>query len=201
MIKNTETKAHITEERNEGIFKHVREALDQTKVNLKDVKKALEETSPNKNEEIINRTNKLDERDTKIEELIDTLKRLQAEFENYKKRNDKERIEFATYAHADLIAKLLPIMDTFEIAFKSSADKEKFIEGMKMIYAQLASALESDGLRPIKAVGEKFDPYRHEVLMKEKSEKEDDTILEEFQKGYMFRDKVLRFSKVKISGK
>ena len=142
-----------------------------------------------------------DEKTQKIEELTDTLKRLQAEFENYKKWNSKEKTEFIRYAHADMISQLLPVLDSFEIALKSTSDKEKFIEGMKMIYAQFHSILESGGLKPIKATGEKFDPYMHEVLMKEESDKPEDTILEEFQKGYMLNDRVLRHSKVKVSGK
>ena len=145
--------------------------------------------------------NQLEEKNQKIEELTDTLKRLQAEFENYKKWINKERIELVKYAHADLIAKILPVLDSFEMALKSISNKEKFIEGIKMIYAQLYSILEAEGLKPMKSVGEKFDPYKHEVLMKEESNKPQETILEEFQKGYMLNDKVLRFSKVKLSGK
>ncbi len=136
-----------------------------------------------------------------IEELTDTLKRLQAEFENYRKRIEKEKAEFMEYASAGIIANLLPVLDTFEIAFKNTSDKEKFVEGMKMVYALLHTMLEAEGLKPIKALGEKFDPYRHEVLMKEKSEEPEDTILEEFQKGYMLNNKVIRHSKVKVSGK
>ena len=137
----------------------------------------------------------------KNEKLTDTLKRLQAEFENYKKRIDKEKTEFVKYAHADIIQSMLPVLDSFEIALKNTNDKEKFVEGIKIIYAQFHSILEAEGLKPIKANGEKFDPYKHEVLMKEESDKPEDTILEEFQKGYMLNDKVLRHSKVKISGK
>ena len=143
----------------------------------------------------------LEEKQQKIEELTDALKRLQAEFENYKKRIDKEKIEFVKYAHADMIAQLLPVLDSFEIALKNASDKEKFVEGIKIIYAQLYSVLKAEGLKPIKATGEKFDPYKHEVLMKQESEKPEETILEEFQKGYMLNDRVLRHSKVKISGK
>ena len=143
----------------------------------------------------------INETDRKIEELTDTLKRLQAEFENYKKWNAKEKTEFVKYANAELIAQMLPIIDSFEIALKNTNDKEKFVEGIKMIYAQLHSMLESQGLRPINAAGQKFDPYKHEVLMKEQSDKPDDTILEEFQKGYMLNDRIIRHSKVKISGK
>ncbi|MBS3105742.1 nucleotide exchange factor GrpE [Candidatus Woesearchaeota archaeon] len=144
---------------------------------------------------------KLEEKSSKIEELTDTLKRLQAEFENYKKWNAKEKVDFIKYAHADLIAQMLPVLDSFEIALKNTSDKDKFIEGMKIVYAQLHSMLEAEGLKPIKATGEKFDPYKHDVLMKEESDKPEETILEEFQKGYMINDKVLRHSKVKISGK
>ena len=143
----------------------------------------------------------LEEKSSKIEELTDTLKRLQAEFENYKKWNAKEKVDFIKYAHADLIAQMLPVLDSFEIALKNTSDKDKFIEGMKIVYAQLHSMLEAEGLKPIKATGEKFDPYKHDVLMKEESDKPEETILEEFQKGYMLNDKVLRHSKVKISGK
>src|SRR3989338_11569209 len=137
----------------------------------------------------------------KIVELTDDLQRLQAEFENYKKRTDKEKQEFFNYAKADLIAKLLPVLDTFEIALKNTKDHEKFAKGMEMVYAQIYSAFESSGLRQIKAVGEKFGPFRHEVLMKEECDKDEDIVLDELQKGYMLNDRVLRHSKVKISCK
>lgn len=143
----------------------------------------------------------VEEKNQKIEELTDSLKRLAAEFENYKKWNTKEKTEFVKYAHADIIAKMLTVLDSFEIALKNTNDKDKFIEGVKIIYAQFYSTLEAEGLKPIKAVGERFDPYKHEVLMKQESDKPDDTVLEEFQKGYMLNDKVLRHSKVKVSGK
>jgi molecular chaperone GrpE len=142
---------------------------------------------------------KLSEKDKKIEELTDTLKRLQAEFDNYQKRDKKEKAEFIRYIHADMTNHLLPIIDSFQLALKSNENTKKFFEGIKLIYTQLYSLLESQGMRPIKSVGEKFDPYRHEVLLKEKSDKEEGTILEEFQTGYMFKDKVLRYSKVKVS--
>ena len=142
-----------------------------------------------------------EEKNKKIEELTDTLKRLQAEFENYKKRIEKEKSEFAKYSSAMTIERLLPVLDSFEMAIKHTNEKEKFVQGIKMIYAQFVSTLEGLGLRPIKTDGEQFDPYKHEVLLKEESEKPDGAILEELQKGYMFHDRVLRFSKVKISGK
>ena len=143
----------------------------------------------------------LEEQQKKNEELLDRLKRLQAEFDNYKKWFQKEKIEVIKYANGELLLSLLPVLDSFDLAMKHSNDKEKFLQGMKMIYAQLNSVLQSSGMQPIKAEGEKFDPYKHEVLMKESSEKEEGAILEEFQKGYTLHDKVLRHSKVNISGK
>ncbi|MBL7055077.1 nucleotide exchange factor GrpE [Candidatus Woesearchaeota archaeon] len=143
---------------------------------------------------------KADEKE-EINELTDSLQHLQAEFENYKKRIDKEKQEFVKYAKSDLIVKLLPSLDSFELALKHTSDKEKFIKGTELIFAQIYSLLESEGLRPIKAIGETFDPYKHEVLIKQESDKEEDMILEELQKGYMLNDRVLRHSKVKVSKK
>ena len=174
--------------------------MEAKKEETKDKKTEKTEESK-KSDEKENLQEQLEEKTKKIEELTDTLKRLQAEFENFKKRIDKEKIEFVKYAHADVIASMLPVLDSFEIALKNTNDKEKFIEGIKIIYAQVYSVLEAEGLKPIKATGEKFDPYKHEVLMKEESDKPDDTVLEEFQKGYMLNDRVLRHSKVKVSGK
>ena len=114
---------------------------------------------------------------------------------------DKEKDEFVKFTKADLIHKLLPTIDTFEIALRNTKDKEKFVKGMEMVYAQLYSTLEAEGLRPIEALGKKIDPYLHEVMLKQKSDKEEGIILEEIQKGYMLNDKVLRHSKVKISEK
>lgn len=136
-----------------------------------------------------------------IADLTDSLQRLQAEFENYKKRVEKEKKEIVKYAEANLIYKLLPILDTFEIALRNTNDHEKFVKGVEMIYAQLFSALESEGLKPIESLGKKFDPYLHDVMLKQKSDKEDGIVLEELQAGYMLNGKVLRHSKVKISEK
>lgn len=132
-------------------------------------------------------------------ELIDTIKRIQAEFENYKKRVEREKSEFVKFANEELIKKLLPLLDSFEQALKSTADKEKFVKGVELIYAQAFSTLEQEGLKKIEAVGKKFDPYKHEALLKEKSEKE--AIIEEMQAGYQLNGKVIRTSKVKIGVK
>ncbi len=143
----------------------------------------------------------IDAKDAKIRELTDSLQRLQADFENYRKAVDRQRQDFFKYAHADVIEKLLPILDSFELALKNKDKQEDFIKGVELIFAQLYQLLEKEGLRKIEAEGKRFDPYRHEVLMTEKSDKEEDIILEELQKGYMLGDKVIRHSKVKVSKK
>ncbi len=135
----------------------------------------------------------------KLADLTGILQRLQADFENYKKRAEKERGELAKILACQFIAKLLPMLDTFEIALKNSQDKEKFIEGIKLVYAQFHSLLEAEGLKPIPAVGCRFDPCIHEVMLREHQDKEDGLILEEFQKGYLVGDRVVRTSKVKVN--
>ena len=137
-----------------------------------------------------------------ISHLTETLQRMQADFENYKKRLDKENNVFKKYATQDFILKLLPVLDSFELALRNAdAEKDKFVRGIEMIYAQFFSVLESEGLKPINAVGKKFDTYYHEALLQEKSDNEEDIVLEELQKGYVINERVIRFAKVKISKK
>ena len=132
-----------------------------------------------------------EKKEEKKDNYLEQLQRLQAEFENFRKRTEKERSEIFKSANEDLIVKLLGILDNFELAIKHIDDK-----GINMIYSELYSILESEGLKAIKAEGE-FNPEFHEALIQE--EGEDGKIIEEFQKGYMLNDKVIRASKVKIS--
>ena len=131
------------------------------------------------------------------EDYKDSLQRLQAEFENYRKRADRESASTCKYATADFVKKLLPTLDSFEMALKNPENNEKFVKGVELIYAQLYSLLEDEGMKRIDAKGLELDPYRHEVLMQEKSDK-DNVVLEEFQKGYEFKDMIIRHSKVKV---
>ena len=140
---------------------------------------------------------KKESKKTKEQELKETLQRVQADFENYKKRVERETEDFKKFASAELIGKLLPILDAFELSLKNSKDKEEFVKGIELIYAQLNEILGKEGLKKIEAVNQKFDPFLHEALMTEKSDK-DGLILEELQKGYMLGDKVIRHSKVKV---
>ena len=149
--------------------------------------------------EIKKEVKKADVKEERIAELTDSLQRLQAEFENYMKYVEKQKAEFVKYSKGDIISKLLPILDSFEMALKNTGDKEKFIKGTELIFSQLYQLLGSEGLKPIEALGKKFEPYNHEVLLSQESDKEEGTILEELQKGYTLGDRVIRHSKVKIA--
>ena len=141
---------------------------------------------------------KKDSKQAKIEELTDLIKRVQAEFEHFKKREENERKQFIEFSNAELIKNLLPVLDSIDSAKKNGDEEVK--KGIELIKKQLMEVLEKYGLNTIDAIGKKFNPEFHECLMHENnSEKEDGIILEELQKGFMLKDKVLRHSKVKIN--
>lgn len=143
----------------------------------------------------------LEELQKQRDETTTLLQRLQADFENYKKRCHKDYENITKHANKQLIANLLPILDSFQLGLKNTANKENFVKGIELIYSQFYSALEAQGLRRIDALGKKFDPYKHEVLLQEKSDKEEEIVLEELQTGYMLGDTVLRYTKVKVATK
>lgn len=127
-------------------------------------------------------------------ELTNLLKRIQADFENYKKRVEREKQEFVKYASAGFMYKLLSVIDSFEQAMKNCSD-----DGIKMLYSQLMDVLSKEGLKRVECVGKSFDPFLHEAMMQEVSDKEAGIILEELQTGFMFNDTVIRHAKVKVA--
>jgi len=137
---------------------------------------------------------------TEYNDIKETLQRLQAEFTNYRKRNEEDQKRFILMSNIELLKKLLPVMDNFEIALKAKTKGEDFVKGMEMIYTQLKEILGDEGLMPINASG-KFDPQLHEAVLTEESELEPNHIIQELQKGYKINDRVIRHSKVKISKK
>jgi len=136
-------------------------------------------------------------------EYLDHLQRLQAEFDNYKKRVDREKAELIEYASAKLVSELIDIMENLErgvTSAKESDDIDSIVKGMEMVSIQLKDILGSSGLKPIEAVGKKFDPHYHEAMMMTPTDEYPyNTVIEEFQQGYMMKDKVLRYSKVRVS--
>ncbi len=132
--------------------------------------------------------------------------RLYAEFENARKRMERERQEFVKYANEGLIAEFLSILDNLERSVEAAQakheDYEAFLKGVEMIMAQIHEMLKRNDVRPIEAKGLMFDPHRHEVLMQEETDgHEEGTVIEEFQKGYTLGERVIRTSKVKVAQK
>ena len=145
----------------------------------------------------------LEEKTRLAEDYLSQLKYLQADFENYKKMVAREREMYEMRATEELTKSLLPIIDNLEIAIasaKQNEDRASFVEGIELIYKDLMVVLGEEELKPIKAVGEKFDPYKHEVIMTVIDDGlPEDTVLEELEKGYMLGSKLIRTAKVKIS--
>ena len=146
---------------------------------------------------------KKDKKDEQIAELTDKLKRQLAEFENFRNRTDKEKSQMYAVGAKDVIEKILPVIDNFERGLKSIPEDQKggpVASGMEMIYKQLITVLTDLGVTPIEAVGQEFDPNLHNAVMHAEDEGLGENIIaEEFQKGYKYKDTVLRHSMVKVA--
>lgn len=146
---------------------------------------------------------KKDKRDEQIEELNDRLMRNMAEFDNFRKRSEKEKSQMFEMGAKDIIEKILPVIDNFERGLKTLSEEERegaFAKGIEAIYKQFMTTLEGAGVKQIEAVGTEFDPNLHNAVMHvEDEEVGDNVVVEEFQKGYMYRDTVVRHSMVKVA--
>ena len=146
---------------------------------------------------------KKDKKDEKIEELTDKLTRQMAEFDNFRKRTEKEKSQMYEVGAKDIIEKILPVVDNFERGLAAVTEEEKdnaFVQGMEKVYKQLMTTLEGIEVKPIEAVGKEFDPNFHNAVMHVEDENLGENIVaEEFQKGYLYRDSVVRHSMVKVA--
>ena len=146
---------------------------------------------------------KKDPKDQKIEELTDQLKRQMAEFDNFRKRTEKEKSAMFEVGARSIIEKMLPVIDNFERGLATVPEDAKetpFAEGMDMIYKQLLKNLEEAGVKPIEAVGQPFDPNFHNAVMHVEDENlGENVVAQEFQKGYIYRDTVVRHSMVQVA--
>ncbi len=146
---------------------------------------------------------KKDKKDEKIEELTDRVRRQMAEFDNFRKRTEKEKTQMFETGAKSIVEKILPVVDNFERGLAAVTEEEKgtpFVEGMKKIYKQMMTVLEEAGVKPIEAVGQEFDPNLHNAVMHVEDEEFGENIIaEEFQKGYTYRDSVVRHSMVKVA--
>lgn len=146
---------------------------------------------------------KKDKKDEMIEELNDKYTRLFAEFDNFRKRSEKEKTAMFEVGAKSIIEKILPIIDSFERGLATVPEEEKgtgFAEGMDKVYKQLVTSLEEAGVKQIEALGQEFDPNMHNAVMHVEDENLGENIVaEEFQKGYMYRETVVRHSMVKVA--
>lgn len=145
---------------------------------------------------------KKDKKDELIEELNDRVKRQMAEFENFRKRSDKEKSQMYGMGAKGILEKILPVVDNFErgLAGLDEETEDPFADGMKMVYKQMMTALEEAGVKPIEAVGAEFDPEYHNAVMHIDDEAYgENEIVEELQKGYLYHGSVVRFSMVKVA--
>ncbi len=177
------------------------EAEDTAAEETKDAEKEEDAAKDKESKKHSGKKKKTDPRDEKIAELEDRVKRQMAEFENFRKRTDKEKSQMFDMGVKNVVEKILPVIDNFERGLENipeSAD-ESFANGMKMIYKQLSDELDKLGVKPIEAVGQPFDPNFHNAVMQVESEEyESGTVAQELQKGYMYHETLVRPSMVSV---
>lgn len=160
-------------------------------------------SGPGEKKGFFKKREKKDKKDEQIAELTDRVKRQLAEFENFRNRTEKEKSQMYTIGAKDVIEKILPVVDNFERGIKSIPEEEReapVASGMEMIYKQLMTVLTDLGVTPIEAVGQEFDPNLHNAVMHvENEELGENIVAEEFQKGYQYKDAVLRHSMVSVA--
>ncbi|WP_411343228.1 nucleotide exchange factor GrpE [Paenibacillus sp. WLX1005] len=154
-------------------------------------------------EEVVSRA-ELERLQAQADDQTQRLLRAQADFDNFRRRTQKEKEDLAKYASAGLITELIPVIDNFERAMATKPDSpelESFNKGVDMIFRQLSDVLKNTGLTPMESVGQPFNPEFHQAVMQvESDEHEEGTVVEELQKGYILKDKVIRPAMVKVSG-
>jgi molecular chaperone GrpE len=140
--------------------------------------------------------------DQRAEELTNDLKRMAADFANYRKRNEAERTEFSKFAKSDLISKILDVLDGFDRALATVPEELKgtpWVEGMWLLERKLRGILEAEGLKPVDSIGAQFDPYQHEAVAHVPSDKPEGPVITEHQKAYRLHDKLIRPALVTVS--
>lgn len=187
------------------------EAVENTEEAAQDAEVNEEENAADENAEagkdkkkgFFGRKEKKDPKDEKIEELTDKLTRQMAEFDNFRKRTEREKSQMYEIGAKDVIEKILPVVDNFERGLAAVSEEERenpFVDGMDKVYKQLLTTLEAIGVKPIEATGQEFNPDLHNAVMHvEDEELGENIVAEEFQKGYTYRESVVRHSMVKVA--
>ena len=211
MIKEAveEAKAEAAKMEDEAAADEQDEAAETKGSVEEEASKETEESQDTKNTEskekkkFFAKKEKKDKKDEKIGELTDRLTRQMAEFDNFRKRTEREKSQMYEIGAKDIIEKILPVIDNFErglAAVPEESKEDPFVEGMEKIYKQIMTTLEGVGVKPIEAVGQEFNPDFHNAVMHVEDEEAGENIItEEFQKGYMYHDSVVRHSMVKVA--
>lgn len=192
-----ETWEETTEEAVENDREDTAETVEDTEE--EELNEAEEETP---SEPSFKKKGKKDKKDEQIEELTDRVKRQMAEFENFRKRSEKEKSQMYEIGAKNILEKILPVVDNFErgLAGMEEESADPFAQGMQMVYKQLMTSLEDAGVTAIEAVGQEFDPEFHNAVMHVEDENYgENEVVEELQKGYLYRDTVIRHSMVKVA--
>jgi len=162
-----------------------------------------EEALKNIEEELFKNKKLVQEKDNLCKEYLKHLERLQADFDNYKKRQEKKQKEFIEFANERLINNILTVLDNLERALDSTKNEEKakaIREGINNTLKEFRNILDKEGVKPMQSIGHRFDPYKHEAVMRAETDKySEDTVAEEFRKGYYIKSKVLRPAMVKVA--
>lgn len=194
VVSENETATEVQEESPEAT------AGEETADEVPEGNEAAEEKTEEKANPSFFGKKKKDKKDQQIEELTDRLKRSMAEFDNFRKRTEKEKSSMYIVGAKEIIENMLPVVDNFERGLAQAPEGDAFAEGMQMIYKQLMTTLEGLGVEVIEAVGKEFDPDFHNAVMHvEDEEASENIIVEEFQKGYTYKGVVVRHSMVKVA--
>ena len=198
--KNVMNEEVVEETTEEVVEEAVEETTEETTEET--VEEAAEESAEEKPKKEGFFKKKKDKKDEQIEELNDRVKRQMAEFDNFRKRSEKEKSMMFDLGAKNVIEKILPVVDNFERGFTTveEADKDDaFVQGMQQVYKQLMTELDAIGVKPIEAVGQEFNPDFHNAVMQvESDEFESGIVAQELQKGYMYRETVVRYSMVAV---
>ena len=202
-VEEAKKNAQEAEETEAGTEEMAEEETEEKEAEETEAKTEESEEDKKSEKKLFGKKNKKDKKDEKVEELTDRLTRQMAEFDNFRKRTDKEKSQMYEVGAKDIIEKILPVVDNFERGLDAVKEEEKddpFVQGMEKVYKHLMTTLEEIEVKPIEAVGKEFDPNLHNAVMHVEDENFGENIVaEEFQKGYTYRDSIVRHSMVKVA--
>lgn len=203
MVKEAVEEAKKAAEAQQAEMEETSEEMPEEEPVEVETLEAGEDGEDKKDKKLFKRKLKKDKKDEQIEELTDKLTRQMAEFDNFRKRTEKEKSAMYEVGAKDIIEKILPVIDNFERGLDAVSEEQtgdSFVTGMEMIYKQIMTMLDGVGVKVIEAVGQEFNPDLHNAVMHvEDEEAGENIIVEEFQKGYTYRDSVVRHSMVKVA--